>query len=234
MGRLYRELAHERTLIRYDVRGNGLSDRDVADISFEGYVSDMETVVDAARLDCFALIGFSQGCASAITYAVRHPGRLSHLILVGGYPIGAVRRARSDADKEQWAAMLTLVRLGWGQENSAFRQLFTSQFIPDGTKEQADWFNELQRISISPEEAVRAMTATADVDVSALLAQVTVRTLVMHARDDARVPFDQGRRLAAGIPGARFVSLASRNHIIMQDEPAFPRFLQEIREFLAT
>jgi len=234
MGRLYRELSHEHTFIRYDVRGNGLSDRDVADISFDGYVTDLETVVDAAGLERFALLAFSQGCATGITYAVRHPARVSHLILVGGYPVGAARRARSASDKERWDAMLTLVRLGWGQENAAFRQLFTSQFIPDSTKEQADWFNELQRVSITPEEAVRAMNATGDVDVSPLLAKVTVPTLVMHARDDARVPFDQGRRLAAGIPGARFVPLASRNHIIMQDEPAFPRFLLEIREFLAT
>jgi class 3 adenylate cyclase/pimeloyl-ACP methyl ester carboxylesterase len=234
MGRLYRELSHEHTFIRYDVRGNGLSDRDVDDISFDGYVTDLETVVDAAGIERFALLAFSQGCAAAIAYAVRHPERLTHVILVGGYPVGSVRRARSASDKERWDAMLTLVRLGWGQENAAFRQLFTSQFIPDSTKEQADWFNELQRVSITPEEAVRAMNATGDVDVSPLLARVTVPTLVMHARDDARVPFDQGRRLAAGIPGARFVSLASRNHIIMQDEPAFPRFLQEIREFLET
>jgi pimeloyl-ACP methyl ester carboxylesterase len=130
--------------------------------------------------------------------------------------------------------MLTLARHGWGQENPAFRQLFTSQFIPGGTKEQADWFNELQRISASPDDAVRNLVANGDTDVSALLEQVSVPTLVMHARDDARVPFDQGRRLAAGIPGARFVSLPSRNHLILENEPAFQRFLQELRTFLAT
>jgi len=130
--------------------------------------------------------------------------------------------------------MLTLMRLGWGQENPAFRQLFTSQFIPGGTKEQAEWFNELQRISTSPADAVRNLLANGDVDVSGLLGQVSVPTLVMHARDDARVPFDQGRRLAAGIPGARFVPLASRNHLILEDEPAFSRFLQEIRSFLTS
>jgi pimeloyl-ACP methyl ester carboxylesterase len=129
--------------------------------------------------------------------------------------------------------MLTLIRLGWGQENAAFRQLFTSQFVPGATKEQADWFNELQRISTSPENAVRYRVATGNFDVRALLSQVTVPTLVMHARDDGVVPFDQGRRLAAGIPGARFVSLSSRNHLILEDEPAFPRFLQELRAFLA-
>jgi len=129
--------------------------------------------------------------------------------------------------------MLSLVRLGWGQETPSFRQLWTSQFMPDATKEQADWFNELERISISPEQAVRNLIANGDTDVSALLSQVRVPTLVMHSRDDARVPFDQGRRLAAGIPGARFVPLASRNHLILEDEPAFPRFLEEMRRFLA-
>jgi pimeloyl-ACP methyl ester carboxylesterase len=106
--------------------------------------------------------------------------------------------------------------------------------MEDATKEQADWFNELERISISPEQAVRNLIANGDTDVSALLAQVRVPTLVMHSRDDARVPFDQGRRLAAGIPGARFVPLASRNHLILEDEPAFPRFLEEMRRFLAS
>ena len=129
--------------------------------------------------------------------------------------------------------MLTLMRLGWGQENAAFRQLFTSQFIPGGTKEQTDWFNELQRISSSPEDAVRNLIVHGETDVSTLLAQVMVPTLVMHSRDDVRVPFDQGRRLAAGIPGARFVPLPSDNHLILEDEPAFPRFLQEIRAFIS-
>jgi class 3 adenylate cyclase/pimeloyl-ACP methyl ester carboxylesterase len=231
---LYRELSRDHTLIRYDARGNGLSDRDVEDVSLDLFVGDLETVVDAAGLERFALLGISQGCAVSIAYAVRHPERVSHLVLFGGYPVGWAKRARSAAEKEQGQAMLTLMRLGWGQENPAFRQLFTSQFIPDGTKEQADWFNKLQRVSTSPEDAVRNLVANGDTDVSALLAQVSVPTLVMHPRDDARVPFDQGRRLAAGIPGARFVSLASRNHLILEDEPAFPRFVQEIRSFLAT
>ena len=231
---LYSELSRDHTLIRYDARGNGLSDRDIENVSQELFVGDLESVVDAAGLGRFALLGISQGCAVSIAYAVRHPERLTHLVLFGGYPVGWAKRARSAAEKEQGAAMLTLVRLGWGQENSAFRQIFTSQFIPGGTKEQADWFNELQRISTSPEDAVRNLVANGDTDVSALLTQVSVPTLVMHARDDARVPFDQGRRLAAGIPGARFVPLASRNHLILEDEPAFPRFLQEIRAFLST
>jgi class 3 adenylate cyclase/pimeloyl-ACP methyl ester carboxylesterase len=230
---LYRELSRDHTLIRYDARGNGLSDRNVEDVSFESFVGDLEVVVDAAGLKRFALLGISQGCAVSIAYAVRHPERVTHLILFGGYAVGWAKRARSAAEKEQAAAMLTLMRLGWGQENPAFRQLFTSQFIPGGTKAQADWFNELQRISTSPEDAVRNLIANGDTDVSALLAQVSVPTLVMHSRDEARVPFDLGRRLAAGIPGARFVPLPSGNHLILEDEPAFPRFLQEIRTFIS-
>jgi class 3 adenylate cyclase/pimeloyl-ACP methyl ester carboxylesterase len=231
---LYCELSRDHTLIRYDARGNGLSDREVEEVSFETFVGDLETVVDAAGLERFALLGISQGCPVSIGYAVRHPERVTRLILYGGYAVGWAKRARSAAEKEQGAAMLTLMRHGWGQENPTFRQLFTSQFIPVGTKEQADWFNELQRISTSPADAVRNLIANGDTDVSALLSQVTVPTLVMHAREDARVPFEQGRRLAAGIPGARFVSLPSRNHLILENEPAFQRFLQELRTFLAT
>ena len=231
---LYRELAREHALIRYDARGNGLSDREVEDVSFETFVSDLEAVVDAARLERFALLGISQGCAVSVAYAVRHPERVTRLVLYGGYALGWAKRPSSAAEKEQRAAMLTLMRLGWGQENPAFRQLFTSQFVPDATKEQADWFNELQRISTSPEDAVRNFIANGDSDVRAMLAQVAVPTLVMHAREDARVPFDEGRRLAAGIPGARFVPLPSRNHIFLENEPAFSRFLQELTAFLGS
>ena len=229
---LYRELSRDHTLIRYDARGNGLSDRDVSDVSFENFVDDLETVVDAAGIARFALLGISQGCAVAVAYAVRHPERVSHLVLLGGFAVGWKKRARTEAEKQAGDAMLTLMRIGWGQENPAFRQLFTSQFIPDGTKEQADWFNELQRISTSPEDAVRNLLANGDTDVSSLLSQVSVPTLVMHARHDARVPFESGRRLAAGIPGARFVPLESHNHLILESEPAFERFLEEIRAFL--
>ena len=205
-----------------------------SDVSFDRFVDDLETVVDAAGIDRFVLLGVSQGCAVSVGYAVRHPERVSRLILFGGYPMGWKKRAKTQAERDAAEAMLTLMRLGWGQENPAFRQLFTSQFIPDGTKEQADWFNELQRISTTPEDAVRNLVANGDVDITALLPQVRVPTLVMHSRQETRVPFEQGRRLAAGIPGARFVPLESRNHLILEDEPAFPRFLEEIKSFLKT
>ncbi len=231
---LYRELAKDHTLIRYDARGNGLSDRTVDEISFEAYVSDLEAVVQAAGIDRFALLGISQGCAVSIAYAARHPDRVSHLILYGGYALGWSKRARSAAQKDEDAAMLTLMRLGWGKENAAFRQLFTSQFIPGGTKEQADWFNELQRITVSGEAAARMHEASGDFDVTALLPRVSVPTLVLHARDEARVPFEAGRRMAAGIPKAQFVTLPGRNHLFLETEPAFGQFLEHTRAFLST
>jgi class 3 adenylate cyclase/pimeloyl-ACP methyl ester carboxylesterase len=229
---LYRELSRDHSFFRYDARGNGLSDREVPDVVFENFVDDLETVVDAAGIERFALLGVSQGCSVSIAYAVRHPERVSHLVLLGGYAVGWKKRARTEAEKEAGEAMLTLVRLGWGQENPAFRQIFTSQFLPGGTKEQADWFNELERISTSPADAVRNLLATGETDITSLLSQVRVPTLVMHARNDARVPFEAGRRMAAGIPGARFVPLESRNHLILESEPAFTRFLEELRSFL--
>jgi pimeloyl-ACP methyl ester carboxylesterase len=211
----------------------GLSDWDVDDISFDAWVHDMEAVVDAAGVEKFDLLGISQGCAVSIAYAVRHAGRVNRLVLYGGFALGSAKRSRTAADKEQEAAMLTLMRLGWGQENPAFRQMFTSQFVPDATKEQADWFNDMQRASCSPANAVRYQDVSAGIDVTELLSKVSVPTLVMHAREEARVPFENGRRLAAGIPGARFVPLQSRNHLILEEEPAYPHFREEIRSFLS-
>ena len=231
---LYRELAKSHTLIRYDARGNGLSDRIIDEISFDAFVGDLEAVAAAAKVTRFALLGISQGCAVSIAYAVRHPERVSHLILYGGYAMGWNKRARSAAEKEEDAAMLTLMRVGWGKENPAFRQLFTSQFMPGATKEQADWFNELQRITVSGQVAARIYETSGETDVTALLPRVRVPTLVLHARDEARVPFEAGRRMAAGIPGARFVALPGRNHLFLETEPAFGQFLEQTRTFLAS
>jgi class 3 adenylate cyclase/pimeloyl-ACP methyl ester carboxylesterase len=229
---LYQELSRDHSFFRYDARGNGLSDREVPDVTFEKFVNDLEAVVDAAGIDRFALLGISQGCAVSIAYAVRHPERVSHLVLLGGFAVGWKKRARTEAEKEAGEAMLTLMRVGWGQENPAFRQMFTSQFIPGANKEQADWFNEFQRISSSPADAARNLLAIGEADVSSLLSQVKMPTLVMHVRHDARVPFESGRRMAAGIPGARFVPLEGRNHVMLEGEPALTRFLEELRSFL--
>ena len=229
---LYEQLSRDHFLVRYDQRGNGLSDRDVEEISFDAFVRDLETVVDAAGLDRFALLGVSQGCAASVAYAVRHPERVSHLVLYGGYTKGI--NWRSPEDREKWEALDALLRHGWGQDNPAFRQMFTAMFMPGANLEQMQWFNELQRVSTSPEIALRIRHVNSDIDVTELMPRVSVPTLVMHARDDVVVPFTEGRELAMGIPGARFVALEGQNHLLLEDEPAWPRFLSELRGFIDT
>ncbi len=226
-------LAAEHRLIRYDKRGNGLSDWNVEHMSLDAFVSDLESVVEAARLDQFPLLGLSQGCAISIAYAVRHPERVTHLVLYGGFARG-IRKSGSSTAIAQTDALMTLMLHGWGQENPAFRQIFTTRFVPKGTPEQFRWFNDLQRITTSPENAVRIRKAVDEFDVTDLLAQVRVPTLVLHCRDDAAVPFEQGRRMAAGIPGAHFVPLEGRNHVILEDDPSWNRLFDEIRTFLTT
>ena len=229
---LFRELSRGQHLVRYDERGNGMSDWDPADVSFEAWVSDLETVVDAAGLDRFALFGISQGGAVSIAYATRHPERVSHLILLGAWARGWGKRDPIELRVRE--AMLTLMRDGWGQENPAFRQVWTSRFVPDGTQEQQRWYNELQRVTASPANAVRLSMTSRDVDVSSLLPAISVPTLVLHARGDAAAPFELGRELALKIPGAQFVPLESRNHLLLEEEPAFHVFLTEVRRFLGT
>ena len=226
-------LAKDRTLVRYDARGNGLSDWDVHEISLDAWVSDMETVADSAGLDRFPLVGFSQGCAVSIAYAVRHPERVSHLVLYGGFATGQNKRPDLTVEmRERFNALKTLVRQGWGAGNPAFRQLFTSSLMPTATKEQMEAFNELQRLSGSPEGAVRYMQTVADLDVSELLSKVKAPTLVMHVRDELTVSIDRGRELAAGIPGARFVALPGKNHVLLEQDPGLPRFFEELKDFL--
>jgi pimeloyl-ACP methyl ester carboxylesterase len=226
-------MAAERRLIRYDARGNGLSDWDVEDLSFQAFVGDLERVIDASGIDRFALLGISQGCAVSIAYAVNHPERVTHLVLYGGYARGWCRQGSLQFVR-QIEALETLMRQGWGRRNPAFRQLFTTAFIPEGTPEQMRWFNELQRKTASPDSAANIMRSVTTFDVDHLLPRVQVPTLVLHCRGDAVQPFDEGRRMAAGIPGARFVPLEGRNHLILEDEPAWPRFRDEVRAFLRT
>ena len=228
---LLAHLAARFQLIRYDPRGCGLSDREPADISFEAFVQDLEAVVDTQGLRRFALVGISQGAAVSVAYAVRHPDRVSRLVLSGGYPLGRRKRG-DDADVAMQEALFTLIQHGWGQDNPAFRQVFTSLFIPEGTPEQTQWLNDLQRVSTSPENAIRVRRATENVDITGLLPRVTAPTLVLHSRGDALVPFEMGRMLASGIPGARFVELESRNHLPVAQERAWPRYIAEICDFL--
>ena len=231
---LFERLARNRRLIRYDERGCGLSDWDVEDFSLEAWVRDLETVVDAAGLERFPLLGISQGGPIAIAYTVRHPERVSRLVLHGTYARGHLKRDPTPMQIKERNVMLELVHVGWGRENAAFRQVFSSLFLPDGTAEQVRSFNELQRVSSSPENAARLMRAFWDLDVSDIAPEVHVPTLVLHARDDARIPFEEGRRLAALIPDARFVPLAGRNHLLLETEPAFEQFVTEVEAFLAS
>jgi pimeloyl-ACP methyl ester carboxylesterase/DNA-binding winged helix-turn-helix (wHTH) protein len=228
---LWHALAANYRLVRYDQRGNGLSDWQVDNLNFDSMVDDLEAVVDAAGLRRFALLGVSQGCAISIAYAVRHPERVSQLVLYGGFARGLAKRAEKGAI-EQFQALATLIELGWGNSNPAFRQVFTSQFVPGGTLEQIQWFNDLQRFSTSPQNAKKIFEVTANMDVTDLLPRVRVPTLVLHCRHDARVPFESGRAMAAAIPGARFVALEGQNHVILETDPGRARFLEEVGYFL--
>jgi DNA-binding winged helix-turn-helix (wHTH) protein/pimeloyl-ACP methyl ester carboxylesterase len=228
---LFSRLAEQCQLVRYDERGIGLSDRDVSEFSFEAFVHDLETVVDECGLQRFALLGISQGAPVSIAYAVRHPERVSRLVLCGGFAKGWRRRGNA-AEVARAEASVTLVREGWGQDNPAARQMFTSLIVPDATHEEMRWFNELERISASAETAIRLLYALGDIDVEELLPRVAVPTLVLHSRGDARVPFEYGVALAHTIPNARFVALESKNHLILSHEPAWRRFIDEICGFL--
>jgi DNA-binding SARP family transcriptional activator/pimeloyl-ACP methyl ester carboxylesterase len=230
---VFRSLSHSNFLIRYDARGNGLSDWDIADFSLERQVEDLEPVVDAMALDKCPLLGMSQGAAISVEFAARHPEKVTKLILVGGYTKGWNRIDNPDIVR-QTEAMITLVGIGWGKDNPAFRQMFTSMFMPDAPSENQSWFNELQRISTTPANAVKLLRALGEVDITDVLANVRAPTLVMHATGDMRIPFNQGRALAAGIPGARFVSLNTNNHILPSSDPAWPVMLKEINDFLSS
>jgi pimeloyl-ACP methyl ester carboxylesterase len=228
---LVEEFARDHLLVRYDERGNGLSDWEVENFTFESFVQDLESVVETLGMDRFPILGISPGGPVAIAYAVRHPERVSHLILYGSYARGWANRGVPQAI-ERLQAQKSLIKLGWGQDNPAFRQLWTTLYVPDATPEQWQWFNDLHRISTSPDNAIRLLDELGKIDVVELLSQVKVPTLVMHCRDEVVVPFEEGRLLASRIPGARFVPLEGRNHLLLESEPAWPVFVREVRRFL--
>ena len=230
---LLENLASDHTLVRFDQRGNGLSDWDIEDISHDAFDADFEAVIEAAGLERFVLFGVSQGCAMSIRYAVRHPQRVKGIVLYGGYARGKLKRGSADL-AAQAEAEQTLIKQGWGQDNPAFRQFFTSAFLPEGTPEQMAWFNELQRITTSPENAARIRMAIDNLEITDYLPKVSSPTLVMHCNDDAVAPIKEGRRMAAMIPDAQFVALEGRNHMILETEPAWPLFIEAVRNFLAT
>jgi pimeloyl-ACP methyl ester carboxylesterase len=225
-------LAERHQLLRYDSRGTGLSQRGVDEISFERWVGDIETVVDAAGLSRFILLGISQGASTAIAYAVRHPERVSHLILYGGYARGSLHRGDVQKAQENLALSAAMIREGWGKDSASYRMFFTSQFIPGGSAEQYRWYNELEFVSATPEMAERIVRELANTNVVPLLPQMKVPTLVLHCRDDVRVPFSESQSIAAAIPGAKFVPLEGKNHLFLPNEPAHRAFLNAIASFL--
>ena len=222
--------AHHR-LYRYDIRGTGLSDRrNDTDISFATQVADLELIADSAGLDRFALLGISQGAAISIEYAARHPERVSHLVIHGGYSRGWARRGPESL--RMGRALAELMRLGWGIEPSAFRRMFAEMLIPQASEEQVSWFSELQRRTTTGEIAARILEATGVIDVTDRMKLVKAPTLVLHPRGDVMVPFDQGRIIAAGIPDAKFVELETNNHVLIESEPAWQRWQELVGEFL--
>jgi pimeloyl-ACP methyl ester carboxylesterase/DNA-binding SARP family transcriptional activator len=228
---LFRELARDHLFVRYDERGNGLSDWDVDEISFDVFVDDLETVTDALGLERFALLGISQGASVSIEYAVRHPERVSHLILFGGYAAGWRIDATPEVTKER-EAVIALTETGWGQDNPAYRQIFSSTFMPSATIEELNWFNEFQRRTTSPGNAARFVSAFGDIDVRHRLAKVTAPTLVIHSLLDRRIPVATGRDIAAAIPNARFLGLESDGHLLLGREQASHAFVAAVRQFL--
>jgi pimeloyl-ACP methyl ester carboxylesterase/DNA-binding winged helix-turn-helix (wHTH) protein len=225
-------LARHHTLVRYDERGCGMSEWDVERFEFDAWVEDLELVVDTLGLERFPLLGTSQGGAVAIAYAVRHPERVSALVLSGAYARGRLVRAATDEARQEAALDLEVARVGFRRNDDVFRQVFTTQFLPDGTHELWQAFNTLQRLSTSPANAVRFLEQFATIDVTADAPLVACPTLVVHARGDLRVPLSCARELAALIPGSRLVTLDSRNHILTEREPAWAVFLRELDRFL--
>jgi DNA-binding CsgD family transcriptional regulator/pimeloyl-ACP methyl ester carboxylesterase len=223
-------LSRRHTLYRYDVRGTGLSDRTDTPLDLERQIADLEHVVDAAGLERFALMGLSQGCPIAVEYSIRHPERVSHMVLHGGYARGWAKR--SPEALRTGRAMTELVRVGWGAGTPAYRRMFAELLIPQATDEQVAWFDELQKRTTAPETAARIMEYSGGIEITARLSQVRTPTLVLHPRRDAMVPFDEGRLLASGIPGACFVELDSPNHVRVDGEPAWERFVNAIGDFL--
>ncbi|HEX4330183.1 MAG TPA: alpha/beta fold hydrolase [Burkholderiales bacterium] len=224
--------SRSRSFLRMDQRGCGLSSNEPAEISFEALVRDLEAVVDAAGLTSFALFGHSQGSAIAVEYAARHPQRVSHLVLLGSYARGAMKRELGPGNDDELQAQLKLIEVGWGRDDPSYRQMFSTQFIPSGTLEQLNSMSELQRRSATPANAMRIISSLFSIDVSASAARLQCPTLVLHARRDRRVPYDEGVHLAGLIAGARLLPLETDNHIPLEQEPAFGQFFEALEEFL--
>lgn len=224
------DLGSFTTLIRYDLRGHGLSDWAVDDFSLEALLDDLDAVVDGEGLDRFAIMGMSGYSFLALAYAARHPERVSRVVLYGAR--AGLPQDNTPEERDEEAAWLAMLRAGWARPDPTFRRVFTQAFIPGATEEQMRWFDELQRMSTSVENILAGRHARRAIDVTDLLGEIQAPTLVMHALQDSMTEFERGLELAAGIPNARLVPLDSRNHIILADEPAWQTFVDELREFM--
>jgi pimeloyl-ACP methyl ester carboxylesterase/DNA-binding winged helix-turn-helix (wHTH) protein len=226
-------LSDSRQLVRYDERGCGLSDWEVTDFSLDAWVEDLELVVDSVGLERFPLVGLSQGGAVAVAYAVRHPERVTHLVLVGAYARGRLQRAETEEERDEADLDLRVGRMAWRRDDPAYRQVFAAQFLPEASRPLWDAFNEMQRATTSTENVVHFLDAFAQLDVSDIAPQVACPTLVVHARRDRRVPESQARELAGLIPDSVLCLVDSGNHIVLHDEPAWPELVARIEAFLA-
>lgn len=220
------------TLFRYDPRGCGLSDWNVDNISLEALVSDLETVVDAAGIKQFGLVGMSQGGCIAVMYAARHPERITRLIVYGGYLMASGRKNLTPIEHEEKEVFKRLLRLAWAVDNPAYKQVLSTELLPDGTAEQIRWLNNLQRISTSAENALKLYEIYEQVNVKELALTVRTPTLVLHAKHDVAVPFAEGRLFATHLSNSRLVPLDSKNHILLPSERAWKQFWHEYYTFL--
>ena len=218
------------TVIRFDERGHGLSDRDVTDHSLEARLGDLEAVVDDAGVDRFALQAMAQGGPVAISYVAKHPARVSRLVFYGSY---SGQQSKDPTEAEMNDTLDALIKVGWARPDSAFRRVFTSLMIPHATEEQHTWLDELQRVSTDAETARSSRRQRLAADSSDLLGQLDLPTLVIHSRGDRMNDFEEARYLAARIEGARLVALESDNHIVLEDEGAWAVYCAELRDFLA-
>ncbi|MDX6324405.1 MAG: hypothetical protein QOK15_759 [Nocardioidaceae bacterium] len=225
------EFGRFATVIRYDERGHGLSDRRVTDHSLEARVADLEAVADDAGLDRFALLAMAQGGPVAIEYAARHPERLTRIAFYGSF--AGAHAPTAPEEVELFDAMGALIKVGWGRPRSEFRRVFTSLMIPDASEEQMRWVDDLQRVAVDAETSLLARAQRQVTDSSARMGELDLPTLVLHSRGDRMQDFERARELAAGIRGARLVALESDNHIVLEDEAAWPVLLQEIAGFIA-
>ena len=228
---MYRFLAEKHTLVRFDQRGNGSSELDPSEISFDSFVDDMEAVVNNSKIEKFPILGVSQGCAVSIAYAIKNPDKVSHLILFGGFARGKGRR--NDPEYESKSKMeQTMILSGWEDENPAFRQFFTTSMIPEGTKEQMDSFNKIMKITTSAKNAAKITNANDHINVTEILSKLKVPTIIFHSTDDARVPISEGKFLAANIKNSKFVPIKSKNHILLETDEGWNLFKEEMRNFL--